>query len=81
MVVHDIKGEKWALTAGWRRREPGSACLKFDPTAAGSGESAEHGGARYLPGWNVNTFGLSGSTVTLTHFNSAESNLVAALEP
>src|SRR5207247_1694463 len=33
----------WALTAGWRRRELGSACLKFDPTAAASSS------ARYNP--------------------------------
>ncbi len=32
-VVNDIKGENWALTAGWRQRELGSVCLKFDPTA------------------------------------------------
>jgi len=32
-VVNDVKGENWALTAGWRRRELGSVCLKFDPTA------------------------------------------------
>src|SRR2546426_401748 len=43
VVVHDIKGENWALTAGWRRRDLGSACLKFDPTAA-DGSSA-----RYTP--------------------------------
>ena len=41
VVVHDIKGENWALTAGWRRRELGSACLKFDPTAA-DGSSARY---------------------------------------
>jgi type IV secretion system protein VirD4 len=29
-VVHDIKGENWALTAGWRSRF--SHCLLFDPT-------------------------------------------------
>jgi type IV secretion system protein VirD4 len=33
-VVNDIKGENWALTAGWRHQELKSACLKFDPTAA-----------------------------------------------
>ncbi len=33
-VVNDIKGENWALTAGWRQQALGSACLKFDPTAA-----------------------------------------------
>src|SRR5437870_3477924 len=41
VVVNDIKGENWALTAGWRRRELGSACLKFDPTAA-DGSSARY---------------------------------------
>src|SRR5436309_2314673 len=41
VVVHDIKGENWALTAGWRRRDLGSACLKFDPTAA-DGSSARY---------------------------------------
>jgi type IV secretion system protein VirD4 len=30
VVVHDIKGENWQLTAGWRRRF--SHCLLFDPT-------------------------------------------------
>jgi type IV secretion system protein VirD4 len=29
-VVHDIKGENWQLTAGWRSRF--SHCLLFDPT-------------------------------------------------
>jgi type IV secretion system protein VirD4 len=29
-VVHDIKGENWSLTAGWRSRF--SHCLLFDPT-------------------------------------------------
>ncbi|MFN3945800.1 MAG: conjugal transfer protein TraG [Allosphingosinicella sp.] len=29
-VVHDIKGENWELTAGWRSRF--SHCLLFDPT-------------------------------------------------
>lgn len=33
VLVHDIKGENWALTAGWRSRELGSVCLRFDPTA------------------------------------------------
>lgn len=31
-VVHDIKGEAWALTAGFRQAI-GQTCLKFDPTA------------------------------------------------
>jgi type IV secretion system protein VirD4 len=29
-VIHDIKGENWQLTAGWRSRF--SHCLLFDPT-------------------------------------------------
>ncbi len=33
-VVHDIKGENWALTAGWRSRF--SHCLLFNPTDATS---------------------------------------------
>ena len=33
-VIHDIKGENWALTAGWRARF--SHCLRFDPTDAAS---------------------------------------------
>lgn len=38
-VVHDIKGENWTLTAGWRSRF--SHCLLFNPTDARS--------ARYNP--------------------------------
>ena len=30
LIVHDIKGENWALTAGWRSRI--SHCLLFNPT-------------------------------------------------
>jgi type IV secretion system protein VirD4 len=30
VVVHDIKGENWQITAGWRARF--SHCLRFDPT-------------------------------------------------
>jgi type IV secretion system protein VirD4 len=33
-VVHDIKGENWRLTAGWRARF--SHCLLFNPTDLGS---------------------------------------------
>ena len=33
VLVNDIKGENWNLTAGWRARELGSTCLKFDPTS------------------------------------------------
>jgi len=38
-VIHDIKGENWQLTAGWRRRF--SHCLLFNPTDTRS--------ARYNP--------------------------------
>ncbi|MCG8597887.1 MAG: conjugal transfer protein TraG [Kiloniellales bacterium] len=38
-VIHDIKGENWELTAGWRARF--SRCLKFNPTDPAS--------ARYNP--------------------------------
>lgn len=38
-VIHDIKGENWSLTAGWRTRF--SHCLLFDPTNPAS--------ARYNP--------------------------------
>lgn len=37
VLVHDIKGENWALTSGWRQKELGSLCLKFDPTDASGG--------------------------------------------
>jgi len=33
-VIHDIKGENWALTSGWRSKF--SHCLLFDPTDKGS---------------------------------------------
>jgi type IV secretion system protein VirD4 len=33
-VIHDIKGENWQLTAGWRSRF--SHCLLFNPTDAKS---------------------------------------------
>ncbi|MGV7120444.1 conjugal transfer protein TraG [Sphingopyxis sp. 550A] len=33
-VIHDIKGENWQLTAGWRQRF--SHCLLFNPTDAAS---------------------------------------------
>ncbi len=34
VVVHDIKGENWSLTSGWRKEELGSICLKFDPAGS-----------------------------------------------
>jgi type IV secretory pathway TraG/TraD family ATPase VirD4 len=43
VLVHDIKGENWALSAGWRQRELGSVCIRFDPT------DAEGGSVRYNP--------------------------------
>ncbi|MDK8615169.1 type IV secretory system conjugative DNA transfer family protein, partial [Corynebacterium pseudodiphtheriticum] len=33
-VIHDIKGENWSITAGWRSRF--SHCLLFNPTDARS---------------------------------------------
>jgi len=32
-VIHDMKGELWALTAGWRSKVAKNRILKFDPTA------------------------------------------------
>jgi type IV secretion system protein VirD4 len=31
VLIHDIKGENYALTAGWRSKELGNRVLKFDP--------------------------------------------------
>jgi type IV secretion system protein VirD4 len=42
VLVHDLKGENWALTAGARKRM-GQVCLKFAPA------SPEEGHARYNP--------------------------------
>jgi type IV secretion system protein VirD4 len=42
VLVHDLKGENWALTAGARKRM-GHACLRFAPA------SADVEGARYNP--------------------------------
>jgi type IV secretion system protein VirD4 len=36
VVVHDIKGENWKLTAGWRQKGLGSLCVRFDPTCTDS---------------------------------------------
>jgi type IV secretion system protein VirD4 len=36
VVVHDIKGENWKLTAGWRKKGLGNLCLRFDPTCTDS---------------------------------------------
>ena len=43
VLVHDMKGENWALSAGWRSRELGSLCIRFDPTCT------DGSGARYNP--------------------------------
>jgi type IV secretion system protein VirD4 len=43
VVVHDIKGENYALTAGWRARDLGSRIVKFDAT------SIDGSGARFNP--------------------------------
>jgi type IV secretion system protein VirD4 len=32
-LVYDIKGENWALTAGWRREEAGNHAVKFEPSS------------------------------------------------
>ncbi len=42
VLIHDLKGENWALTAGARRRM-GQACLRFEPT------SPEQGLTRFNP--------------------------------
>ena len=34
VIVLDIKGENWALTAGWREEYANNQVLKFDPTAS-----------------------------------------------
>ena len=41
VLVHDIKGENWAMSAGWRQ-SIGQRVIKFDP-------AAEHGSARFNP--------------------------------
>nr|WCS70357.1 IncP-type DNA transfer coupling protein TraG [Salmonella enterica subsp. enterica serovar Rissen] len=33
-VVADLKGELWAMTAGWRKEYAKNLCLKFEPAAA-----------------------------------------------
>ena len=34
LLVNDIKGELWALTAGWRKAKLKSICLRFDATCS-----------------------------------------------
>jgi len=38
-IITDLKGELWALTAGWRQKHAGNRVLRFDP-AAGVGSVA-----------------------------------------
>ena len=33
-VILDIKGENWALTAGWRQAHANNHCLRFEPAAS-----------------------------------------------
>jgi type IV secretion system protein VirD4 len=42
VVINDMKGELWALTAGWRQKEANNIVLKFDP-------AAEHGSCKFNP--------------------------------
>jgi type IV secretion system protein VirD4 len=42
VLVHDIKGENYALSAGWRAKELGSTVHRFDPASAA-------GSARFNP--------------------------------
>lgn len=36
VLVHDIKGENWALTSGYRQKVLGQRCLRFAPSEANS---------------------------------------------
>ena len=36
VLVHDIKGENWALTSGFREMTLGQRCLRFSPSEPGS---------------------------------------------
>ncbi len=40
-LIYDIKGENWALTAGWRKQEAGNHVIKFEPSAM-DGSSARY---------------------------------------
>jgi len=42
VIVTDIKGENWSITAGYRQRSLNNIALKFDPTA-------KSGGVKYNP--------------------------------
>lgn len=36
VLIHDIKGENWALTSGFREKVLGQRCLRFSPSEQGS---------------------------------------------
>jgi len=36
VLVHDVKGENWALTSGFRQKVQGQRCLRFSPSEPGS---------------------------------------------
>lgn len=36
-VVTDLKGELWAMTAGWRQQHAGNKVIRFEPAAPGAG--------------------------------------------
>ena len=38
-LIYDIKGENWALTAGWRQQEAGNHVITVEPSAV-DGSSA-----------------------------------------
>lgn len=38
-VITDLKGELWALTAGWRKKHAGNRVLRFEPATASGGLS------------------------------------------
>lgn len=40
-LIYDIKGENWALTAGWRQQEASNHVIKFEPSAM-DGSSARY---------------------------------------
>ena len=50
-IVHDLKGENWALTARWRSDALGHRILRFDPTAdfPSTGDPDEHDGPESPP--------------------------------
>ena len=42
LLVIDIKGENWLLSSGYRARELGQYCLRFDPTDPGDEQSIKN---------------------------------------